>query len=173
MIYDSMGIIVNSEDIWNKKLEWVKKYIDDNEKRPSTEDANKEIKLYGHWISCQKRYYIRNEHFMKNDNIRKKWELFINSDKYREYFISNEEKWIKTLEIIKKYIEDKKKLPTRYNEDIEIKQLGRWLSSQQQNYSKKNHIMVYTTVRKKWELFINEYKNYFLLNQKHTVKNRI
>jgi superfamily II DNA or RNA helicase len=170
MIYDSMGIIINSEDIWNKKLEWVKKYIDDNEKRPSIRNKNKEIKLYGQWVSNQKQYYSSNEHIMKNDNVRKKWEIFINTDKYEEYFISNEEKWIKTLEIIKKYIKDEKKLPTRYNENIEIRQLGKWLSSQQQNYSKKKYIMIDKLILKKWELFINEYKEYFLLNQKHTVK---
>jgi hypothetical protein len=32
------------------------------------------------------------------------------------------------------------------------------------------NIMVDLSIRKKWELFINEYKKYFLINQKHTVK---
>ncbi len=170
MIYDSMGIIINTEEIWIKKLEWVIKYIDDHEKRPSTEHLNKEIKSYGQWLSHQQRNYIRNENMMKNDNVRIKWELFFNNIKYNQYFLSNQERWINILEQIKTYISANEKLPTRYNKDIEIKQLGRWLSSQQQSYSKKENIMVDLSIRKKWELFVNEYKKYFLINQKHTVK---
>lgn len=172
MIYDSMGILQNGEDVWMKKLEWVKKYIDDNNKRPSSEDINKEIKAYGHWVSHQKNYYIKNESIMKNEIIRNKWKIFINDDKYKQYFISNDDKWINTLETIKKYIEDENKLPTRYNKNKEIKQLGKWLSTQQQNYSKKEHLMIDQLIREKWELFINENEKYFLLNQKHTVKNK-
>ena len=71
---------------------------------------------------------------------------------------------------IKKYIKDENKLPTRYNKNVEIKQLGKWISTQQQNYSKKEYIMEYLSIQKKWELFISEYKKYFLINQKHTVK---
>jgi hypothetical protein len=170
MIYDSMGIIQNWEEIWNKKLKWVIKYIDENKSRPSTEDTNKEIKSYGQWLSHQQRYYIRNENIMKNNNVRKKWEIFFNTDKYKQYFLTNDERWINMLDKIKKYISEEEKLPTRYNKDNEIKQLGRWLSSQQQNYSKKEYIMVDLSIRKKWELFVNEYKEYFLLNQKHSTK---
>jgi hypothetical protein len=172
MIYDSMGILQNGEDIWMKKIEWVMKYIDDNKKRPSSEDINKEIKAYGQWASQQKNYYIKNESIMKNEVIRNKWNIFINDNKYKQYFISNDDRWINTLEIIKKYIEDEKKLPTKYNKNKEIKQLGKWLSTQQQNYSKKEHLMIDKLIREKWELFINENKKYYLLNQKHAVKNK-
>jgi len=111
---------------------------------------------------------------MKNNNlrIRIKWEIFINTDKYIDYFLSNEDRWINTLEKIKKYISEEEKLPTRYNKNFEIKQLGRWLSSQQQNYSKVKYIMIDQSIRKKWELFITKYKKYYLLNKKHTVKNQ-
>jgi hypothetical protein len=155
-----------------KKLEWVKKYIDDNKIQPSTENLNKEIKIYGQWLSQQKNNYNKNKKIMKNDNIRKKWELFINNDKYIKYFLSYEDRWINILEIIKKYIENEKKLPTRYNKNKEIKHLGKWLSTQQQNYSKKEHLMIDQSIREKWESFINENKKYYLLNQKHTVKNK-
>jgi superfamily II DNA or RNA helicase len=170
IIYDSMGILQNGEDIWNKKLEWVKKYIDDHAKRPSTEDPNKEIKAYGQWLSHQHRYYIKHENIMKNNNVRNKWEIFYNNNTYNKYFLTNEERWINILDTVKKYIYDEQKLPTRYNKNKEIKQIGRWLSSQQQSYSKNENIMVDLSIRKKWELFINEYKKYFLINQKHTVK---
>jgi hypothetical protein len=32
--------------------------------------------------------------------------------------------------------------------------------------------MIDQLIREKWELFINENKKYYLLNQKHTVKNK-
>jgi hypothetical protein len=124
--------------------------------------------LYGQWLSQQKNNYIKNE--LKNNNVRKKWEIFVNDNKYTQYFISNENKWINTLDIIKNYINNEDKLPTKYNKNIEIKQLGKWLSTQQQNYSKNEYIMINELIRKKWELFIDEYKKYILVNQKHTIK---
>ena len=85
-IYNSMGVLLNSEEIWNDKLNRVKKYIDENNKRPSSIDKNKEIKQLGQWILNQTGNYKNKEQIMKNEEIYKKWTEFINDDKYKIYF---------------------------------------------------------------------------------------
>jgi len=167
MIYDSMGILQNGEDIWNKKLEWVKKYIDDHKRRPTITDVNKEIKSYSKWLSDQIQNHIKYKNIMKNELIRKKWEEFINDDKYKQYFLSNEEFWINTLETLKKYIDDNKKRPSESSKNKKIIQLGQWIQTQRQKYLNKDKIMKNALIRKKWEEFINndKYKKYFISNE--------
>jgi hypothetical protein len=161
MIYDSLGILQNGEDVW------IKKYIDDNEKRPSSHDKNKEIKVYGHWLINQQKNYIINEQIMKNENIQKLWELFINDSKYKKYFLSNEDVWINTLEKIKKYIDDNNKRPSKYDENCKIVYYANWLGTQLKQYFINERIMKNEEIRKKWKVFINDnkYKKYFQSNE--------
>ena len=44
---------------------------------------------------------------MKDESIRKKWEEFINDDKYKEYFLSNEEVWDNNLQQCKYFMDEK------------------------------------------------------------------
>ena len=165
MIYDSMRILKNGNEIWINKLEWVKKYIDENKKRPSQHDETKEIKTHGKWIHHQLTNYQKKLYIMSENTIRKLWEDFINDDKYKEYFLSNEKNWKLKLEWVKKYINENNKRPTRKNKDE--KKYGAWLTLQVQNYQKKKEIMSNETIRKLWEYFINDdkYKEYFLSNE--------
>jgi len=162
-----MGIKEFKMTSWDEKLEWVKRYIDENGKRPSTHSDDKVIKSYGIWISNQQIIYTNKEQIMKNDIIRNKWELFTKDDKYIKHFISNNDDWNNTLELIKKYIDDNNKLPTYCNKNKQIKSYGYWLSHQLANYSKYNRIMKNQEIRNNWELFINDskYKIYFLSNE--------
>ena len=77
---------ISNEEEWKLNLEWVKKYINENKKRPSTSDKNKNIKTYGTWITSQLQRYPKKKEIMSNETIRKLWEDFINDDKYKEYF---------------------------------------------------------------------------------------
>jgi mevalonate pyrophosphate decarboxylase len=75
MIYDSMGILKNGYDIWITNLEWVKKYIDENKKRPAKNGhQTEEVKKYGSWIQRQVDNYKKKEQIMLNETIRKLWE---------------------------------------------------------------------------------------------------
>ncbi len=62
----------------NNTLEKLRLYIETNNKLPSKEDKNKEIKQLGCWISDQKTKYSKQKDIMKQENIRIKWEDFIN-----------------------------------------------------------------------------------------------
>ena len=58
---------------------------------------------------------------MTNEEIYKIWTEFINSDKYKEYFISNENSWKLKLNELKKYIDDNNKRPSTHDKNKQIK----------------------------------------------------
>jgi hypothetical protein len=67
----------------------IKKYIDTNNKRPSSSDKNKEIKILSTCISNQSLNYKKKENLMKNKEIYNKWTNFINDSKYKKYFLKD------------------------------------------------------------------------------------
>jgi hypothetical protein len=69
---------------WKLMLDWVKKYIDDNKKKPSK--VNENMKKPVNWIEHQQRNYQKRNRNMSNEIFRKLWEDFINDDKYKKYF---------------------------------------------------------------------------------------
>jgi superfamily II DNA or RNA helicase len=146
----------SNEEIWNDNFIEVKKYIDINNKKPLESDKNLNIKKLGVWISYQQQNYKKKEHIMKNNEIYNKWTEFINDNNYKKYFLSNEEIWNDNFIEVKKYIDINNKKPSMKNKDIKIKQLGKWLSHQQQNYKKKEHIMKNNEIYNKWTEFIND-----------------
>jgi hypothetical protein len=159
---------LSNEEDWKLKLELIKKYIDENKKRPSlNNDINIYEKKYYNWLSQQLQNYQKKQHIMSENTIRKLWEDFINNDKYKEYFFSNEEVWKQNLELIKKYINENKIRPSQTDENEEVKKQSSWISQQLQNYQKKQHIMLDDNIKKLWEDFINDdkYKEYFLSNK--------
>jgi hypothetical protein len=105
---------MNYEDIWKMKLENVGKYIDVNNKLPSSIDKNESIKKLCNWLSRQKQNYTKKEKIMKTSSkICELWEEF--QEKYSEYFISNEEQW------------KNKKLSSESNMNDSIKKLSCWI----------------------------------------------
>jgi superfamily II DNA/RNA helicase len=160
LIYNSFGVLVNRLEIWEKRLKEVKEYIDKHKKRPSQKQK------IGIWLSNQTTNYKDNKKSMKDENIRKLWEEFINDDKYKEYFLTYEEIWNYNLEKVKKYIDKNKKRPSESNKNKDIKSLGIWLSQKSIHYKDNKGIMKYENIRKLWEEFINDkYKEYFLSNE--------
>ena len=155
--------IVNNTVVWNKKLEFVKKYINKNKQRPSTYDKDTNIKKMGSWIGTQQTNYAKNAYIMKDKEIQTKWEEFVKE--YAEYFRSNEEEWIQRLESVKKYIDKNKHRPYQKDKDINVKKMGQWLHNQQTKYAKKDMIMKDKEIQTKWEEFVKEYVEYFRSNE--------
>jgi len=145
---------------WKLTLDEVKKYIDENNKRPSVRDETNEIKKQGKWITQQQQNYRQKIQNMKYKIYRKLWKNFIKDDKYKEYFLSNEEVWKKNLEFVKKYIDENKKRPSITDKNKEYKKYSMWLYTQQKNYKNQKQTMSNNTIRKLWENFINEYEDY-------------
>ena len=167
MIYNSMGILQNGEEIWMKRLEEVKLYIDENCKRPSQTDKNKEIRKLGIWTTQQVQKYKKREGNMANEKIYNNWREFTNNSIYKEYFISNEEVFNNILEKVKIYIDTNNIRPSQSNKDKQIKFLGKWISHQITNYNKKKYIIKNKIIYNEWIEFINnpKYKKYFQSNE--------
>jgi len=145
----------NYEEEWIENLNETKKFIDLNKERPTL----KTNKLLCRWISRQLINYNTKDDLMSRINIYKLWHDFINSDNYKIYFLNNEEQWIINLEILKKFIDKKNKLPSLYNE----KEMCLWVRTQKSNYKNKKNIMISDKIYKKWKEFIEDdkYFNYF------------
>ena len=80
-VYNSLGVLQNGEDKWIKRLNDVKKYIDENCKKPSFTDKNKDIKQLCIWINHQIINYKSKKDNMTNELIYSKWTEFINEYK--------------------------------------------------------------------------------------------
>jgi superfamily II DNA or RNA helicase len=160
MIYDNIGKLINSEEIWVQKLEAVKVYIDEFGRRPSCTDKNIIIKKYGKWIVDQKLNYKKRKNIMNSENIIKIWEKFMCD--YRQYFLDNEEIWKLKLNECKQFIDKNKKKPYGHGKDKNIRKLGIFLSNQNKNYKLKIYSMKNENIIKMWEEFSNDikYKKY-------------
>jgi hypothetical protein len=181
-IYDKWTEFINDEkykkyflsnvDEWYQKFSEVKKYIDDNNKRPSKNDKDKNIKILGTWIQTQQESRRIKTSLMSNSIIYNKWTEFINDSKYKKYFLSNEEYWIDILNQVKLYIDINNKRPTITDKNNSIKVLGKWLSHQRENYKNKEHIMTNEEIYNLWTEFINnpKYKVYFESNEESWIK---
>jgi ribosomal RNA-processing protein 8 len=145
------------EELWYENLDKLKVYIIQNNEIPK--QSGKDKTILGSWYSNQKTNYRKNIKSMLNEKIRIDWEKFI--EEYSEYTVSN--KWYKTLDMVKKYIDYNKKLPSCTSKKNEIKSLGIWLSSYKQ--MKKNNKMKDEYI-KPWENFIEDYSEYFKDNDK-------
>ena len=153
---------IDNDEVWNTKFEEVKKFIDENKKKPSCHSTNKEEKVLGNWIYNQVKHYKNQNNSMKTDERRKIWDKFL--EEYKEYFIDNDEVWNTKFEEVKKFIDDNKKKPLVYLKNKEEKVLGKWIQHQITNYKNHNKSMKTDERRKIWEEFLEEYKEYFIDN---------
>jgi hypothetical protein len=165
----------SSNEIWVDKLNQVKKYIDENNKRPSSTDENIHIRQLGSWILHQNENYNidinKCKNIMKNEEIYKIFTDFISSDKYKKYFKSNENLWFDKFSQTKKYIDINNKKPLSSDKNNEIKQLASWLSHQFEYYNtdinKCKQIMKNEEIFREFTNFINDekYEKYFQSNE--------
>ena len=65
---------------------------------------------------------------MKNSDVYDKFTEFINSEKYKMYFMSNEDEWNEKLKEVKKYIDENNKRP------LQKEKIGMWIGTQTKKY---------------------------------------
>jgi hypothetical protein len=119
---------ISNEEIWNNHYEKVINYIKENNKLPLEKHKSKDIKFLGKWLSCQKTNYRLKNRIMKNNTIYNKFKEFLET--YKEYLLSNEEKWYNYFEKLIKYIKENNKLPSSESKDKDVKILGSWFLNQ-------------------------------------------
>ena len=149
-------------ETWHKNLKDIEEYIIVNGILPSINNKDKNVKKLGSFVCRQKIIYKNNLQIMKNEEIRNKWNKFI--EKYQDYFLDNIEIWNNNLQKVEEYIIVNGILPFRYNKNENIKKLGRFISKQKKNYKNNLQIMKNEEIRNKWKKFIEKYQDYFLDN---------
>ena len=183
-IYKEWGYFINDvkykkyftsyEEQWEININNVKKYIDKNKKKPNLNNKDSDIKKLAMWLKNQIKLYKKKENIMENKEIYHKFTEFINDDKYKNYFLSNQEEWYDNLNNVKKYIDENNKLPSLTDKDNDIKKIKQWINDQIKNNCKKEKIMKkYENIYKTWDEFINnqQYKKYFISNNEQWKQN--
>lgn len=165
MIYDSLGNLVNNEDYWINKLEEVKKFINENNKRPCVTSTNKEEVKLGRWICTQFQNYEIRKNIMSNTNIYEQWTTLITSEKYSKFLIKRNT-WDINFEKVINYIDANDKKPIHLDKNPEVSRLGRWIFDQMKNSRMKVDNISNKIAYTKWQKFItsDKYKKYFLNN---------
>jgi hypothetical protein len=78
---------MSNEEEWIENFNKLKNYIEINNKKPSYSNNNDESLFLTNWIYNQASNYKNKNSIMKNDEIKKLWEDFINSNQNKKYFI--------------------------------------------------------------------------------------
>ena len=155
---------ISNEEKWCEMLIKIKKYIDNNKKKP-TSNRNKydNEAVMASWLSVNSQKYKTKTAIMKNKYIYDMWTEFITSDEYKEYFISNNILWYKNLNKVKVYMDAYNKIPSHGSKNINIKYIGNWLCHQKKNYKTRKDIMKNDDIYKSFTEFItsDKYKKYF------------
>lgn len=160
-IEDFSEYFKSDEEIWFDILDKVKIYINENNKRPSSESADTNIKRLGIWLMTQNANYNSKNKNMNNPKILSEWENFIEDEQYKIYFRTNEEVWNDMLDGIKRYMDINRKRPPSKSTNIEERQMRTWLDNNKNKYEREEKIMTNPEIRTKWEEFIKQYQRFF------------
>ncbi len=97
---------------------------------------------------------------MKNENIKTKWEEFVN--KYDYLFKDIVRIWNNKFKLLEEYVIKNGKLPNEKMKNKTDANLGQWTSNQKKNYKNKEDSMRNESIRKKWEDFMERYPELFM-----------
>jgi len=173
------------ENKWISILELVKKFMIENNKRPSPysknneendDSSNDELSKYnnenklGLWLNTQKSNFNDETKMFSIKIIDKKkvynhpyivdtWKEF--NEEFSKYMKSNDDKWTTKFNLMKEYIDKNKKSPSCHSKDENIKQLGIFIMTQNKNYRIKEQIMSDSKYYNIWKQFLEEYSEYF------------
>ena len=163
IILDKVIVETKHVGTWGEKLEKLRKFFVDDERKPSPSATDKYENQLATWIYTQTKNSKNRTKIMKSDEIYNKWCTFVND--YYEYFKTNEEDWHDKFDEMKKYIDDNKQKPSQDSKDEDISRMGHWISRQIKNSKNRTKIMKSDEIYNKWNTFYNEYYKYFMSNE--------
>ncbi len=150
---------VDKKQIWLNNLNELEKFINLNLRLPT--DSIKSEKKLNYWMdNCKRRYKDNECIFIEYEEIKNIFKNFL--CKYKEYYMTNEEKWINNLNLLKEYIDLNKKLPNDQNNGDKYYSLTNWISYQKKSYLKNINCMQDEKIKKIWEKFLIDYDKYFI-----------
>jgi len=136
---------------FDEMLSLLKEFINKHKKRPTLK-TNKHL---CYWLIDRTKCYKKKEGKFKNHVQYKQWEEFL--EEYKDYFKTEDEIWNENLQKVKEFINIHKRRPTEKNEPL----LRSWLTNNLCCYKKRERNFKDLVYCKKWEEFIEEYKEYF------------
>lgn len=149
--------VISNDKKWRDTLKSLENYILTNHRKPNTYKSDKHEKYLGEWIASQIKNFKNTEYIMKNEDCHVMWCNF--THKYKEYFITNIERWCDKLALLKKYINEHDEFPTYHNKTSSS--IRDWYAGQNRNYKNNEGLVVKNkTIRNKWLLFLDEYQEY-------------
>jgi superfamily II DNA or RNA helicase len=153
--------VVSNEEMWFERFEELKKFVDENERRPKSSRTKDiyELRL-GQWCSTQIKRYKKKSAGMTDENRYNLWSVFV--EEYNKYFIDDEEKWIDTLDKLKTFIYENQRRPNLSSNNNNEKLMARWFINNTMNHKNKNKGMLSETRYSIWSQFKEEYKEYFI-----------
>jgi superfamily II DNA or RNA helicase len=143
-------------DMWEENFENLKGFFDENGRRPK---QLKEEKQLCYWLSDQLQNYKNINNSMKKADRYQKWTEFL--EEYKKYLKTDDEKWNKTFDKLKGFMDENKRRPIKESKNKEEKFIGSWLSNQIKNYKNETQGMKDEIRYNKWKLFLEQYKEYF------------
>jgi Hypothetical methyltransferase len=148
-------------DMWCERIECLKKFIDENKKKPSKCSKNSDEKILGSWLVTQNQNFKNRVYGMKDSKRFDVWKMFL--EEYNEYVLSIDELWYKNLETLKEFIEINKRRPSSDNPNKKEEHwVGEWLLTQNKNNKNRKEGMICDRRHYMWSAFLEEYKEYLL-----------
>ena len=154
---------------WFERFEELKKFIDENKRRPNLSSNNNNEKLMTRWFINNTMNYKNKNKGMLSETRYSIWSQF--KEEYKEYFIDDEEKWIDTLDKLKTFIDENKRKPmpldrhkNKNAEYSEENKLGEWVSGNQKCFNKKTFGMQNISRYNLWKTFLCDYSTYYKKN---------
>jgi superfamily II DNA or RNA helicase len=157
---DVRSCVVDCEivDKWYERLDELKRFMDENERRPNKHSKNNNEKSLGIWIRTQISNCKNVRGFVKNQEKCNLWEQFLKD--YETYLITNNEMWYEKINKLKNFIDKNKKRPSYHSKNKNEKMNGSWLSRQTQIYKNKKEAMQDPEKYELWTKFRKDYEEY-------------
>jgi len=155
IIMDSLGNIKECDfETFKRKIDEIEIYMKENGKRPNRRDNNIKIKIMGYFLDRCFKYYKKKLFRMNNNDIYNYFKNFV--EKNDRYFLDKKEIWFNSFELLKNYIKNNNKLPSKNND----KKLSIWFHNNKHNYNMMTEIMKDEKIRDIFGKFLLENKKY-------------
>jgi ribosomal RNA-processing protein 8 len=167
---DICSCIIDCEvvDNWHERLKELTKFIDENKRKPIIKNENE--KSLSYFMSDQLKNFKYKINSMKNNIKYDLWKDFI--EKYKEYIKSIDDIWYENFDEVKMFIDNNKKRPSGNSKENTEKILATWICNQQQNYKQQIQSMKDETKYDLWTEFLENYKEYVVVNLEYTKKEK-
>jgi superfamily II DNA or RNA helicase len=127
-IYDRLGVLLNSDEIFMKRYNELKEWVEINNRIPSLSPRDKYEKKIGMWTN-----YLRAR--KKNNNLSEDRIKLLEKIKFW-YWDFEKELFIKRYNELKEWVEINKRLPNQSSNDFNENKLSEWCCSRRRNKRK-------------------------------------